>query len=225
MFDIRNSFAGVFDTHQLPRTSKNSNQMPDELVARREKHRLANIAYRARQSQTQKWLIAIDDRERHRQAYHRNGAAQREVCRVKTAAYRAAQSPEDKGKRAQASAQRRKEKASANPWRASYDRAVKAAKRDVHQIVELYKARSYYTHGSGQGRYTEAYFDYLNNIYIEDDASCQVVRPSDLRGDVRFYVLKGSNEALAWELRPRCQAQHPKNTPRPWGSVAGRSRH
>ena len=122
-------------------------------------------------------------------------------------------------KRAQASAQRRKEKASANPWRASYDRAVKAAKRDVHHIVEMYKARSYYTHGSGQGRYTEAYFDYLNHIYIEDDASCQVVRPSDLRGDVRFYVLKGSNEALQWELWPRCQAQHLKKYPKTLGDL------
>ena len=180
--------------------------MLDELAARREKHRLANIAYRARQTQTQKWLIAIDDRERHRQAYHRNGAAQREICRVKTAAYRAVQSPEDKVKRAQASAHRRTEKASAYPWRASYDRAVKAVKHDIHHIVELYKARSYQT-DPRRGSYTEAYADYLNHIYIEDDASCHVVRPATLRNDVEFYVRKGSNEALKWKLRPKCQAQ------------------
>ena len=88
-------------------------------------------------------------------------------------------------KRAQASAQPRKEKASADQWCASYDKAVKAAKRDMHHIVDLYKARSLQTHPD-QGKYTEAYFDsilvigdcryvwdvdYLKYTYIEDDAS------------------------------------------------------
>ncbi len=213
ILDIGHAFAGTFDKHQLPHTSKNSSQMPDELAARREKHRLANIAYRARQSQMQKWLIAIDDRERHRQAYHRNGAAQRKICRVKIAAYRAAQSPEDKVKRAQASAQQRKEKASANPWRASYDKAVKAAKRHIHDIVELHKANSKQTQAR-RGKYTEAYYDYLNHIRIADDASCQVIPQWALYGDIRFYVRAGSNKALQWELRPRCQAQHPEQYPK-----------